>query len=184
MSHPLLEGLPLGHFRLVMADPAWNFKAWSAKGLGKSAKAHYPCMNLEEIKALPVGDHCAKDAILVLWGTFPMMREALDTVDAWGFKFSTGGAWAKQSSTGEKWSFGGGHVLRSAAELFIIARRGKPRFPEVATLRNLIVAPVRGHSVKPEHIYDLCETLSPGPYLELFARRHRRGWISRGNQLA
>lgn len=41
----------------------------------------------------------------------------------------------------------------------------------------------RGHSAKPELAYDMIESLFPGPYLELFARRHRVGWRCLGWEL-
>jgi hypothetical protein len=45
-------------------------------------------------------------------------------------------------------------------------RRGKPQ-----------------HSAKPQHFYDLIERVSPGPYLELFARKERAGWTTWGDEL-
>ena len=38
------------------------------------------------------------------------------------------------------------------------------------------------HSAKPEAFFDLVESVSPGPYLELFARRQRLGWDTWGNE--
>jgi len=37
-----------------------------------------------------------------------------------------------------------------------------------------------GHSSKPVEFYDLVESCSPGPYLEMFARGNRPGWVSWG----
>lgn len=38
------------------------------------------------------------------------------------------------------------------------------------------------HSQKPEAFLDLVERVSPGPYVELFARRDRLGWDTWGNE--
>jgi N6-adenosine-specific RNA methylase IME4 len=96
---------------------------------------------------------------------------------AWGFEPKTMGAWAKQTSTGNRWQFGTGFILRSTAEFFLISTRGKPT-QLVRDQRNLIVAPVREHSTKPDEMYQLIERMWPGPYIELFARQPRSGWYS------
>lgn len=40
----------------------------------------------------------------------------------------------------------------------------------------------RAHSRKPDAFLDLVESVSPGPYLEMFARRQRLGWETWGNE--
>jgi N6-adenosine-specific RNA methylase IME4 len=42
--------------------------------------------------------------------------------------------------------------------------------------------PRGAHSAKPEAFLDMVEQVSPGPYLELFARRDRLGWDTWGNE--
>jgi hypothetical protein len=89
------------------------------------------------------------------------------------------GAWAKQSKTGRCWAFSTGYLLRSAAEFFVVGTHGRP-VQLSRSSRNLIVAPVRGHSVWPDEMYELIEATWPGPYVELFARsQHQAG--SRGD---
>ena len=78
-----------GTYRAILADPPWRFSTYSDKGKGRSAEAHYDCMTLPEIKAMPVADWAAKDAVLFLWTTDPMLRHALDVVAAWGFTYKT-----------------------------------------------------------------------------------------------
>ena len=78
-------------YRTILADPPWTFKTRSHKGKGRSAEAWYDCMSLDEIKAFPVQQWAAKDCVLLLWTTGPMMRHAFDVVDAWGFTYSTMG---------------------------------------------------------------------------------------------
>lgn len=177
---------PFGDLRLftygaILADPPWRFELYSSKGEEKSPQAQYACMSTPEIAALPVNHLAAPDSALVMWGTFPMLPDLLALMKAWGFTFKTGGAWAKQSSTGAKWAFGTGYVLRSAAELFVIGTIGKPQ-QRSRSERNLIVAPIREHSRKPEAMHGMIERLYPGPYLELFARERRPGWDAWGNQ--
>jgi N6-adenosine-specific RNA methylase IME4 len=172
-----LAFLPLHQAAVVLADPPWYFKTYSTKGWKKSAHAHYPCMTIEEITSLPVADLCADDCVLILWTTQNRGREAYDVAEAWGFAPKTLGAWAKQTRTGNAWQFGTGYLLRSAAEFFLVATRGHPN--QLAhSARNLIVAPVREHSSKPEAMYELIETTWAGPYVELFSRAARPGWAS------
>jgi N6-adenosine-specific RNA methylase IME4 len=175
-----MSGSPFGRLLLhsagvVLADPAWSFVTYSPKGWRKSAHAHYPCMDLKEILALPVATLAAPDCVLALWSTQVHLQHALAVLEGWGFAFKTIGAWAKQSKSGRCWQFGTGYLLRSAAEFFLIGTRGRPQQLSRSS-RNLIVAPVREHSRKPEKMYDLIEATWPGPYVELFARRPRAGW--------
>jgi N6-adenosine-specific RNA methylase IME4 len=172
---PPFAGLPLHSAGVVLADPAWSFDTYSPKGWRKSAHAHYSCMDLAEIRAMPVADLAAPDSVLVLWSTQVHLPHAIAVVEDWGFAFKTMGAWAKQTSTGRCWQFGTGYLLRSAAEFFLIGTRGHPRQLSRSS-RNLIVAPVREHSRKPDAMYDLIEATWPGPYVELFARHPRVGW--------
>ena len=173
-------GLERASYRLIYADPPWRFKSYSDKGLVKSPQAHYPCMKLEDIQALPVADLAARDCALVMWTTQAMVPQALDVVKAWGFEFKSQGAWAKQSKTGRKWAFGTGHRFRSAAEFYYLCTRGEPR--QKAKCRNLVVAPIREHSRKPDALRSDIETMFHGPYLELFAREQAPGWTAWGNQ--
>ena len=169
-----------GGYRAILADPPWRFENFSEKGEEKNPVAHYSCMSTADIAALPVGQLAAADCALVMWGTFPMMPDALALMAAWGFAYKSGGTWAKQSKTGEKWAFGTGYVLRSAAEFFAIGTIGKPKIRS-HSVRNLIVAPIREHSRKPDAQYCLVEELFDGPYCELFSRTGRDGWDSWGD---
>ena len=175
MSSSPFARLPLHSAGVVLTDPAWSFATYSPKGWRKSAHAHYPCMDLAEIQALPVADLAAPDCVLVLWSTQVHLSHALAALEAWGFTFKTMGAWAKQTRTGRCWQFGTGYLLRSAAEFFLIGTCGRPQQLSRSS-RNLIVAPVREHSRKPDAMYALIEATWPGPYVELFARYPRAGW--------
>ena len=170
------------HYRAILCDPPWRFTLRSAKGEDKSPQAHYRCMPLNELSAMPVGQLAAPDAIMVMWATFPMLREAIQLMASWGFTYKTGGSWAKQSSTGKKWAFGTGYILRSAAEPYLFGTIGSPSYNS-ASVRNLIVAPVREHSRKPDDMHPMIEQLVEGPYLELFSRTDRPGWTSWGDEV-
>jgi N6-adenosine-specific RNA methylase IME4 len=173
--------LKMFHYGLILADPPWLFANYSAKGEAKNPLAHYDCMDLDALKALPVNHLAAPDCALLMWACAPMLPEAIDLMAAWGFAFKSAGAWAKQSKTGEKWAFGTGYCFRSAAEFFLLGTRGAPRVRS-RSIRNLIVAPVRQHSRKPDDLHRMAEQLYDGPRCELFARQQRPGWDAFGNQ--
>jgi len=182
MTWPFAPLRPLS-YGAILADPPWAYELRSAAGESKAPQAQYACMDIDAIKALPVSHLARGDCLLVMWATAPMLPQGIATMAAWGFRFVTAGAWAKQSKTGRKWAFGTGYVMRSAAEFFLVGALGEPDY-QVRNIRNLLVAPVREHSRKPDAMHDLVETLVPGPYVELFGRQQRSGWDVWGNETA
>lgn len=173
---------PPGQFGVIYADPPWAYTMRSDKGYEKSPQAHYECMDHEALCALrdSVLFAAAPDCVLFMWAVFPMLPQAIDLMRHWGFTYKTGGAWHKKTVNG-KTAFGTGYILRSACEPFIIGTIGQPRALNKST-RNIIDAPVREHSRKPDCTAATIEALFPGPYLEMFGRAPRKGWSVWGNQ--
>lgn len=187
MSHPF-DGLKLGYYRTICADPPWRFKTRSETRQTRSASVHYPVMNLDDIKALPVGLLAAKDCVLLMWTTDPMLRKSFEVLDAWGFEYKTiGFTWAKtdrgnQLTWAPKYFKGQGYWTRANSEPCLLATRGKPKRIS-KNVDRLIVAPRREHSRKPDEFFERTERLVPGPYCELFARQHRGpNWDCWGNE--
>lgn len=173
-SRPLSDLRPLW-YDFIMADPPWLFRNRSAAGEAKNASAHYRCMPIDEIQALPVRDLAARDCVLWLWATNPTLDQAIDTVRAWGFTFKTAGHWVKRTKTG-KLGFGTGYILRSAGEPFLIATLGEPVFAK--NVRSVIEGELREHSRKPEEAYVEAARMCPKAIrrLDLFSRQVRPGW--------
>ena len=175
------------HYKVIYADPPWTFATYSRKGKGRSAEAHYDCMSLEEIKALPVAEWAADDCVLLMWATDPLLDKAFDIIRAWGFTYKTVGFyWAKLNKSSpellyDKRSFftGLGFWTRANPELCLLATRGNPRRRR-ADVPKLIISPRREHSRKPDEVYERIEALCEGPYLEMFARSARPGWFPWG----
>jgi N6-adenosine-specific RNA methylase IME4 len=170
-------------FGAIYADPPWQFVARSERGEGRSANQHYRTEGLDQIKQLPVERLAADDCVVFMWMPDWFVQGALEVVEAWGFKHKTTGfTWAKVNASGEGWHMGGGYWSRSNPEDCWLATRGNPKrlYEDV---RQLIVAPVMEHSRKPDEIYERIERLVEGPYLELYARRERPGWVSWGDEL-
>lgn len=165
----------------ILADPAWSFKTYSAKGKGRSPEAHYDCMSLADIKALPVADMAAPDCALFLWVTNPLLPQGLEVMAAWGWTYKTVAfCWSKKTKHGKS-HIGTGYWTRANAEICLLGTRGKPKRLDRG-VRMLVEAPIREHSRKPDEVRAGIERLVPGPYLEIFARESAAGWDSWGNQ--
>ncbi len=176
---------------VLYADFPWYFRVWSRDtGLGRSAEAHYPTLDIDEMRRLPIYDLAARDAFLFAWVTSSGLVEQIDLFQYYGFEFvNVAFDWAKKTAKG-KWHFGMGYYTRQNTEMCLLFKKGKPRRAS-ASVRQLVVAPVRRHSQKPDVVYDRIERLVEGDdytelthsYLELFARRERVGWDCIGNEL-
>lgn len=173
-----------GGFQTVLADPPWRF----ANRTGKVAPEHkrldrYGTMELDEIKALPISDVTAKNAHLYLWVPNALLPEGIEVMKAWGFRYVSNVVWAKRRKDGGPDGRGVGFYFRNVTEPILFGVRGSMRTlaPARSTV-NMIETRKREHSRKPDEQYDLIESCSPGPYLELFARYAREGWSAWGNE--
>lgn len=180
-AYPSIEAMPRGRYSLIMADPPWRFATWSERGNGKSAHAQYACRPIDWLKSLPVNELPARDCILWLWATNPMLDRAFDVMTAWGFAFKTAGHWSKKTATGRQ-AFGTGYILRCAGEPFLIGTKGKPVTSR--NVRSVIEGPVREHSRKPDEAFAAAELLCGDvPRCELFSRQERPGWDVMGDEV-
>lgn len=165
---------------VIVADPPWPHTNGSRTNSGKSPK--YPLMNLREIAALgpTVVSLAGDNAVLYIWATSPHLPGAIDTVQAWGFKYRSFHVWSKVRVACGFWS-------RSNAELCIIAERGRPAAPPASMLSTSIIEgspEASGHSTKQSIVHEMIERLWPeAKKIELFARRRRDGWHSYGGDL-
>jgi N6-adenosine-specific RNA methylase IME4 len=199
--------LPDGPFDVVYADPPWRYgdgvvtsgvnRDGSHAGRVRSIDSHYPTMPLEDIHAMPIPDMASPDAVLFLWATTPLLRDALSTMEAWGFEYHDHFVWVKVKEEGKlppeeraprgtviPGKMGLGVLVRRQHELLLVGFRGSPGNPVPQALhRSVVAAPYRGHSVKPHEFYDIIETMYPrASRVELFARAARPGWVAYGNQ--
>jgi len=171
-------GLPRNHFGAILADPPWRFETWSVKGMGRSPG--YSTMTVGEMAVLPISAAAARDCVLFLWISWPMLEHALHVIDRWNFKYKTCGfAWVK--SVGCNVAVGTGYWTRANSEVCLLATRGKPKRLN-ADVRQGVIEPRREHSRKPDCVHERIERLVAGPYLELFARQSRPGWTTWGNE--
>ena len=168
-------------YNIIYADPAWSYADKKCNG---NALDHYKTMNLQDMKDLPIKDMCADDCIIFMWITYPMMQEGLELMKAWGFKYkSIAFQWVKLNKKNGKPFFGLGRWTRGNTEACFIGVKGKPKRVS-ASVSQLIITPIRGHSRKPDEARDkIVELMGDIPRIELFARNETKGWDVWGNEV-
>ncbi len=176
-------------FRVLAADPPWRFGD-SLPGPGRGASKHYATLPVDEICLFPLPE-MADNSILFLWRVSSMVEEAYKVVRSWGFTPKTELVWKKKTKN-DKRHFGMGRIVRAEHETCIVATMGRPEIlrkdirstfeaEEVGGLFEAVAD--RRHSKKPDEFFQIVESLSSGPYVELFARTRRPGWSAFGNEL-
>lgn len=172
-------------FRTILADPPWQFK----NRTGKVAPEHkrlsrYATLSLKEIEALPVSACVASTAHLYLWVPNALLPDGIAVMRSWGFEYKSNLVWHKIRKDGGPDGRGVGFYFRNVTELVLFGVRGSNARTLPAGRRqvNFMASRKREHSRKPDEQYEVIESCSPGPFLELFARGQRPGWTTWGNQ--
>lgn len=179
--------LPPGPFGIVYADPPWNYRDTGIRG---GTKKHYSTMTLETLCgefAHSVRQIVADDALLFMWGTYPLLPEMFLVARAWGFEYKTlAFQWVKRYANGKPF-IGCGHWTRSNTEGCFLFTRGKPPRRVDSGVSQVIESVPERHSAKPREARDRIDRLMGfGPGLrriELFARSVTSGWTSWGNEV-
>jgi N6-adenosine-specific RNA methylase IME4 len=172
-------------FATILADPPWQF----VNRTGKMAPEHrrlsrYSTMTLPEICALPVEKVAAEPAHLYLWCPNALLPEGIQVMKAWGFQYKSNIVWHKIRKDGGSDGRGVGFYFRNVTELILFGVRGKNArtLQPGRTQVNYISSRKREHSRKPDEQYEVIESCSPGPYLELFSRGIRKRWTVWGHE--
>ena len=174
-----------GRFSTILADPPWQFMNRTGKMAPEHKRLHrYRTMTLDEIMTLPIIDYARDPAHLYLWVPNALLAEGLAVMKAWGFTYKSNLVWYKVRRDGGPDGRGVGFYFRNVTELVLFGTRGYMRTLAPGRRQvNLLYSRKREHSRKPEELYDIIEACSLGPYLELFARHERPGWVSWGDQV-
>ena len=191
----MFESLAGQTFGTIMADPPWQFTNKTGKVAPEHRRlARYPTMPLADIMAMPVADLAASPAHLYLWVPNALLPEGIRVMQAWGFDYKSNIVWQKIRKDGGPDGRGVGFYFRNVTEILLFGTRGKAartlapgrsqvNFIEAAEPDgDLIKTRKREHSRKPDEQYQIIESCSRGPFLELFARGQRPGWTVWGNQ--
>lgn len=180
----LLSGLT-GEFGTILIDPPWRFANRTGKMAPEHKRLHrYPTLSFDEIAALPVGNFAKDKSHLYLWCPNALLSEGLRIMEAWGFKYKTNIVWYKVRKDGGPDGRGVGFYFRNVTELLLFGVKGSMRTLKAGRRQvNIVVTRKQEHSRKPDQLFDLIESCSPGPYLELFARRRVPNWTQWGNEV-
>jgi N6-adenosine-specific RNA methylase IME4 len=139
---------------------------------------------LKDIKELPLDDITEDNCVLFLWATYPQLKEALEVIDAWGFKYKTVAfTWVKRNKKSDSWFWGLGHWTRANAEICLLATKGNIKRIN-ASVHQVIDTKIQSHSQKPEEArIRIVELMGDFPRIELFARNRYRGWDIWGDEV-
>ncbi|HEX5995994.1 MAG TPA: MT-A70 family methyltransferase [Jiangellales bacterium] len=181
VPEPVAEPVPPppGRYRCIIIDPPWPMqKIERDERPNQGVELDYPVMSLDEIadeRHVPVRMLADEDCHIYLWVTHKFMPAGLELLDAWGFNYQCVMTWRKNVGiTPYSWMYDTEHVL--------FGHRGGLKLNRMG-LRLSFEAPVQGHSVKPDVFYERVTEASPGPRVEMFARRERDGFVAWGNEV-
>ena len=171
-------------YQLIYADPPWQYDVPTPK---RRVENHYQTISTKELcnLSIPADDNC----VLYLWATAPMLIDALQVTEAWGFKYKSHAIWDKGSS-------GMGYWFRGQHELLIVSIKGKVIAPKpYMRCGSLLRYPAQNrlaringkcntHSKKPWEVREMISRWYPtSKKLELFAREQTQGWDVFGNEV-
>lgn len=176
-----------GKFRLIVADPPWNFRDRLRQTATKrgSRDVYTASIAQADLLLLPVRDLAADNAVLFMWSTSSHLREALAVMDAWGFTYKQLAVWGKVTASGRP-HIGMGRMFRQSLEPALVGVRGSVAGALANRSQSNLFLCRRGeHSQKPDAPQDALELMFPSlsPRLELFARRCRPGWTCVGDAI-
>lgn len=175
-------------YQIIYCDPPWKYKCKNPPSISDrpdccSVEYYYQTMKIEDIKSLKVKEISDKNSILFLWATVPFLKEGLEVMEEWGFKYKTCITWEKTNIDCM------GYYFRVCTEHLLVGIRGK-----VKSFRNMqrtLYRSRRGkHSEKPQFFRDLISSLGYKNKIELFARKKENlfgnnleGWDVWGNEV-
>jgi N6-adenosine-specific RNA methylase IME4 len=168
-----LDTLPAGIYRVIYADPPWRY---DNTGFDQSAAEHYPTMSTDELLDLPVGRLAAEPCAIYLWATVPLMPEAFQVMNAWGFEYRTHRIWVKNKAPSMGW------WLRTNHEVLLVGTTNGNAHPS-ERVESVVAESVERHSQKPAVFREDIARCHDGPRVELFARDRAEGWDSWGNEV-
>ena len=178
-------------YQIIYADPPWFYnkrnlfnKDGKRNNFAWGATNHYPVMKTEDICNLPVKEIADYNCVLFLWATFPRLQDAMQVIEAWGFKYITVAfVWVKTTKDGRIRMDGLGNYTMSNCEICLIGKKGKISRQSTG-IKQIILHQKMKHSQKPiEARYRIVKLMGNVPRIELFAREKTPGWDVWGNEV-
>ena len=178
--------LPNKKYKIILADPPWNYNNWSKlksdKLSKKCGRMLYSTMNLNEICDLQIDKIADKECILFLWATMPCLEQAFEVIKAWGFIYKCCAfSWVKTTSKGI-YSGLGNWTLGNIELCLLATHKGFPKRQK--PVKQVVLAKRGVHSKKPDEVRKRIVTMMGDlPRIELFARDRKQGWDAWGNEV-
>jgi len=165
---------PEGKYRTIVIDPPWDWGDENDVSQMGRSKPTYSTIPLSDLERLPIPDLSMDDCHLYLWITNRSLYKGFDLLDRWGFRYITMLTWCKPS-------IGIGNYFRNNTEHILFAVKGSMRLLRFDVGTWFQAARGSEHSSKPQEAYDVIESCSPAPRLDMFAREQREGFTAWGN---
>ena len=179
----LRDLVALGGARVILIDSPLAFSTYSAKGEGRTPPTPSPVLVVRQACRAADRQHHREGRLDVPLGPAALGRSGEAAVRSVGLQVLRQRTRVGQNEQEEARLFHGGWLpTRKNVEISWLGRRGKPKRLSTS-LRELIIAPRREHSRKPDEQYQRIEQFCAGPYVELFARTRRAGWHQWGDEL-
>lgn len=184
-------------YQIILADPPWKYgskelygdkingyKDGQRKRFAKLERI-YQTMSLQDIKDLPIKNITEKDSACFMWATDSHLKEAIEVMESWGFKYKTiAFVWLKKYTTGTRVYNFAPWTLKST-ELCLLGTKGQMnKYKTCNNIKALVEADRIEHSKKPQEVMFRIENLFQGlKKIELFARQKTEGWDVWGNEV-
>jgi len=185
---------PNKKYQIIYADPPWRYETRFDGNMGSRGKGKdYKTITLKNICGLPIQDITDNNCILFLWATYPCIKEALEVVKSWGFKYKTVAfTWVKRNRESGSWFWGMGYYTRANPEICILATKGKIKRIS-SSVHSILDNNIMEHSKKPSEARNrIVQLMGDLPRIELFARPPKdllfedesyKGWDLWGNEV-
>lgn len=168
-------------YKTIIADPPWMERGGGK--IKRGADKHYPLMKTKDIINMKdfIQEISDENCHLYLWTTNSFLKDGLQVMEEWGFRYITTITWMKNA-------IGLGQYFRGLTEHCLFGVKGKLPYKMNEDGKRMqgrtgFIESKTIHSRKPEKIFEMAETVSYEPRIELFARNKREGWDNWGNEI-
>lgn len=180
--------MSIGIFDVILADYPWSYMTTDEPYFKKSLaiQYRYPTLTLDVGKTLNIQSVAAKNSWLFMWVVGAEVKNCIELMEAWGFRYRTiAFCWGKRTKNGKQSKTYGRCCTQPSVELVLVGKRGAPK-RYAKNIPQEFQAEVRGYSRKPDCLYKFIEEIvetneSPARKLELFARQQYGSWHALGN---
>lgn len=169
-------------YRVIYADPPWDFGS-NIGCTGSNVKEHYETLSIKQIKNMNISKISKENSVCFLWCCEANLKEAIQILEAWGFKYKTiAFVWIK-TQNGKRVTNPAPWTLK-CCEFCLLGTKGSVSKYVKKRPHELVIYERSKHSEKPEEVRKRIEQMFPKSLkIELFARKKAKGWDVFGNEV-